>query len=154
WRSCRAWTFALAVGLASGRLLADSSVTSTPYLGITKIDSSVTSPRLENRHLLKIDLTAPGIHFEHSPATPPSPPGTNGSVPNETSGQRTLDFLNQVHAQFAINTEFFGNPLSGNGGTYLTGFAASLGNAYSSFESNPTLSYAITPNAPAINIDA
>lgn len=146
--------FAAVACLASLPLLADTIVTSTPYLGITKIDRTATSPRAENMHILEIDLTAPGIHFELSPATPPSPAGTNGGVPNETSGQKTLDFLTQVHAQFAVNTEYFGNPLSGNGGTYLTGFASSLGSAYSSFEAAPTLNYAITGNAPGINIDA
>ena len=155
-RRGRPWALALLAlaCLAAAPAFADTIVTSNPYRGITKIDRTATSPRTENMHILKIDLTAPGIHFELSPATPPSPAGTNGGVPNETSGQKTLDFMTQVHAQAAINTEYFGNPLAGNGGTYLTGFAASLGNVYSSFEASPVLNYAITGNSPGVNIDA
>ena len=56
--------------------------------------------------------------------------------------------------QVAINASFFDNPPQANNGTNLTGFAASLGNVYSAFESSPTLNYAIVANAPGLNISA
>ena len=93
-------------------------------------------------HIAEIDLTAPGIGFQLTP-----PGGTL-----ETVRQTTLDYLNQQHAQLAINGEFFLPFPSTDPNAMLVGFAASNGNVYSSFEA-PVQSYAIVTNAPALNID-
>jgi len=93
-------------------------------------------------HIAEIDLTAPGIGFQFTP------PGG----PLETVRQTTLDYLNQQHAQLAINGEFFLLFPSSDPNAMLVGFAASNGNVYSSFEA-PVQSYAIVTNAPAVNVD-
>ena len=143
-------SLSLVAGLLLPRLLlADTITTTNPYVGVTKIDEVLSSPRPEAIHVLEIDLTAPGIHFEMSPATPPNPP-QSGDV---TTVQKTLTYMNSVNAQFAINTEFFVNPPHANGGTPLWGFAACNGNVYSPFQATNGNTYAIAPNAAAINID-
>jgi hypothetical protein len=119
-------------------------VVTHPYRGVTLIDRTESRPRAEHMHILLIDLTDAAIRFKLSPARP-----IGGS---ETSGQATLDFLVQERAQGAVNAHFFGYPLRADGGTDLTGFAASLGEVYSGFEAQPALNYAITPDAPALNI--
>lgn len=147
----------LAVGaavLAGGPLPADTTVTTHPYRGVTKIDTVRTSPRNQTVHVLVIDLTAPGIRFEVSPAAPPEPAGTLDGVAVETRVERTLDFMNRVGAQFAVNAAFFGHPAAGDGGTYITGFCCSRGHVSSGFEARPVLAYAIVPDAPGIDIDA
>src|SRR6185436_10563551 len=101
-------------------------------------------------NIFEIDLSDPAIDFKLSPANPPSPNTFN----NETRVQTTLDYMNQEGAQLAVNVHFFDFPANSNGGTNLTGIAASLGNVYSAFDPNPVLSYAIVPNSPAFNIDA
>jgi hypothetical protein len=65
-----------------------------------------------------------------------------------------LDYLNQEQAQLAVNVDFFDFPAQANGGTNLTGIAAAEGSVYSAFEASPTLSYALVPNAPGLNLDA
>jgi hypothetical protein len=139
-----------AVVLLSARLLHGQTTTTYPYEGVTKIDSVVTSPREDSIHVVEINLAAPGIHFELSPATPPNPP-QSGDV---TTVQKTLSYMSSVGAQFAINTEFFVNPPDANNATPLWGFAASDGNVYSPFQATNENMYAIVPKAPAINIDA
>ncbi len=149
-RTIRALALCLVAGLLLPRLLlADTITTTNPYVGVTKIDETLSSPRPEAVHILEIDLTAPGIHFEMSPATPPNPP-QSGDV---TTVQKTLTYMNSVNAQFAINTEFFVNPPHANSATPLWGFAASNGNVYSPFQATNGNTYAIAPNAAAINID-
>ena len=138
------------LALLTADLARAAVVISYPYSGVTQIDRTETVPRAENMHILMIDLTNPGIHFQLSPANPPSPNTYN----SETRVQTTLAYLTQTQAQYAVNTAFFDYPAMGNDGTNLTGFVASMGNAYSAFDSNPTLSYALTPNAPVLNIDA
>lgn len=147
-------------GLGACPAMADTTTTSFPYQGVVKIDTVLTSPRFENIHILKIDLTAKGVLFKLSPPTPPNPPGTLGDpvgspnlIANETRVQKTLEYLKQEKAQFAVNVMFFGEPPASNGGTYLTGIAASKGNVYSSFEASPKLSYAVVPHSPGMNID-
>ncbi len=134
--------FLTAVLTMYGGVLLGQTTTTTPYLGVTKIDSVVTTPREDDIHVLEINLTAPGIHFEMSPGT------LNANLPV----QKTLTYMGSVGAQFAINTEFFVNPNSGT--TPLWGFAASDGTVYSPFQTTNGNTYAIAPNAPAINIDA
>jgi exopolysaccharide biosynthesis protein len=118
-------------------------IVQNPYAGITLITRTETSPRPETMHIAEIDLTAPGIGFQLTP------PG--GSL--ETVRQTTLDYLNQQHAQLAINGEFFLPFPSTDPNAMLIGLAASNGNVYSSFEA-PVQSYAIVTNAPAVNIDS
>jgi exopolysaccharide biosynthesis protein len=138
--------FALFLSVSSLRA---TILVSQPYRGITLIHRSETSPRPENMNIVEIDLTDPGIQFKLSPATPPSP-NTFGS---ETSVQQTLAYMNQQQAQMAVNISYFDNPPQSNGGTNITGIAASEGNVFSAFDPAPVLNYAILPNAPAINID-
>jgi len=122
-------------------LVADQIVTN-PFLGVTVIARTETSPRPENMHIVEIDLNAPGIGFELTP-----PGGTL-----ETVRQTTLSYLNQEHAQLAINAHFFLPFPSADPNAMLIGLAASNGNVYSAFEA-PVQSYAIVTNAPALNID-
>src|SRR5580704_4452924 len=93
-------------------------------------------------HIVTIDLTAHDIHFKLTP------PG--GSL--DTIRQTTLDFLNQEHAQVAINAHFFTPFPSTSSAAHVIGIAVSDGTVYSGFES-PEQSYAIVAFAPAINID-
>src|SRR5947209_3988703 len=111
--------FALGVGLLHGAV-----VTTHPYQGVTLIARTETSPRPVNIHVALIDLTAPGIRFKVTP-----PGGTR-----DTIRQRTLDFLNQEHAQLAINSHFFLPFPSDDTDANVVGFAASEGVAYSAFE--------------------
>src|SRR5258708_995514 len=122
--------------------LRGSQIVTNPFVGITLITRTETSPRTENMHIAEIDLTAPGIRFELTP-----PGGTL-----ETVRQTTLGFLNQEHAQLAINSHFFLPFPSSDPNAMLIGLAASNGTVYSAFES-PIQSYAIVTNAPALNID-
>jgi hypothetical protein len=114
-----------------------------PYRGVTYIERVETAPRPLRMHVVKIDLAAPGIAFKLSP-----PGGTL-----ETVRQTTLDFLRQEHAQIAINAHYFLPWPSTSPEAMLVGFAASNGTVYSAFEI-PEQSYALTPYAPALNIDA
>jgi hypothetical protein len=124
-------------------------VVTHPYQGITYISRTETSPRAINMHIVLVNLGDPNISFKLTP-----PGGTHDTV-----RQTTLDYLNQEHAQVAINCHFF-LPVSSETNVYLTGLAASQGTIYSPFEPQPTVagqpdqSYAILPYAPAINIDA
>jgi len=120
-----------------------ATITETPFVGVTFITRTETSPRPDTMHIAKIDLTAPGIGFHLTP-----PGGTL-----ETVRQTTLGYLNQEHAQLAINSHFFLPFPSSDPNAMLIGLAASNGNVYSEFEM-PVQSYAIVANAPALNIDA
>jgi hypothetical protein len=99
-------------------------------------------------HIVLIDLADPNIHFKLTP-----PGGTRESVRHTT-----LDYLNQEHAQVAVNCHFF-LPVSSETNVYLTGLAVSQGTIYSPFEPQPIVagqpdqSYAILPYTPALNID-
>ena len=116
--------------------------TEQPFAGITRITRTETSPRDVTMHIVRVDLTAPGIRFQ---LTQPS-----GS--RETVRQTTLDFLRKKNAQVAINVHFFLPYPSTDTDVFLVGLAASDGKIYSGFET-PTQSYAIVANAPALNID-
>jgi hypothetical protein len=123
------------------------------------------NPRLARMNILLIDLTNPAIHFKLTPPGQDLPAVLPGSttpgwpvVPFEVVRQRTLDFLNDSHAQAAINSHFFA-PFPVPGGSsqsayaYVIGLAASRGNVYSAFET-PIQNYAIVTDSPAVNIDA
>jgi exopolysaccharide biosynthesis protein len=113
-----------------------------PFIGVTLITRTETSPRPETMHIAEIDLTAPGIRFELSP-----PGGTLEAV-----RQTTVGFLSQEQAQLAVNGHFFLPFPSSDTNAMLIGLGASDGNVYSSFEA-PVQSYAIVTDAPALNID-
>jgi hypothetical protein len=119
------------------------------------------SPRLARMNILIIDLNAPEVRFKLTPPGTnfPPPPAIppNGfplpSPPYETVRERTLDFLNNAHAQAAINVHFFAPFPSSLPNAYVIGLAASRGNVYSAFEA-PFQNYAIVTDAPGLNIDS
>ncbi len=119
-----------------------ADVVEHPWAGITSITRTETAPRSLTMHIVEVDLTEPGISFMLTP------PG--GAL--ETIRQTTLEFLNQEHAQVAINGNFYLPFPSSNPEAMLVGFAASRGTVYSGFQ-RPAQSYAIVADAPAINID-
>ena len=114
-----------------------------PFRGITYIERMETAPRALRMHVVKVDLAAPGIAFKVS-----APGG-----PLETIRQTTLEFLEQEHAQIAINAHYFLPWPSTRKEADLVGFAASNGTVFSGFEI-PEQNYALMPYVPAINIDA
>jgi hypothetical protein len=125
-------------------------ITTHPYLGVTYITQTQTSPRPETMHIVEVDLTAPGISFGLT-----APGGTQDTV-----RQTTLSYLSQQKAQVAINGNFFVPFPSSDLNANLVGLAASNGNVYSGFEPQPVAagqanqSYAIVQYAPALNIGA
>jgi hypothetical protein len=145
---------------AAAPVWADPIIT-TPYVGITRIQDSITLPapadqtpgsglgaHIANINVIQIDLKAPGIGFKVSPG--------NGDAPGESLTQTTLQYLAQENAQLAVNLHFFNFTVNSPVNTTLTGFAASNGTVYSEFEpaplANALLPYALTANSPAINI--
>ncbi len=115
---------------------------SQPYVGITYIDRTETSPRAVHLHLIQIDLKAPGLRFKLSP-----PAGGR-----EVVRQTTLDYLTQEGAQLAINAHFFLPFPSSDREAWLVGVAASEGRVYSAFEA-PDQSFALVRDAAGLNID-
>jgi hypothetical protein len=179
----RVVTLSVAAGLlfcAGASTLEAQPVITHPFPGITYITRTISlpsfqcpgcpaptpSPRLARINIVLVDLTVPEIHFKFSPAGTNLPaPNANATTPGwplppppfETVRQPTLSFLQDSHAQVAINSHFFA-PFPVPGGStqgayaYLIGFAASRGNVYSGFEA-PVQSYAIVTNSPGLNID-
>src|SRR5215831_12029271 len=125
--------------LAAGPGLRAAEVVAHPFVGVTTITRTETSPRNLTMHIVEIDLTAPGIAFKLTPS--------GGEM--ETVRQTTLEFLTQEHAQVAINAHFFLPFPSTNTNADLVGLAASNGTVYSAFET-PSQSYAIVDHAAAI----
>jgi hypothetical protein len=117
--------------------------TARPYAGITLIDRVESAPRPMHMHIARIDLAAPGIRFKVTP-----PGGTR-----EVVRQRTVDFLRQEGAQLAINAHFFLPFPSTDSDAWIIGLAASEGRVFSAFET-PEQSFALVPDAPALNIDS
>ncbi len=134
-------TTAAVISCGTGSLRG-AQIVDHPFVGVTLITRTETVPRTENMHIVQIDLNAPGIGFKLTS------PG--GSL--ETVRQTTLGYLNQEHAQLAINSHFFLPFPSASPDAMLIGLAASNGNVYSGFEA-PVQSYAIVTNSPALNID-
>jgi hypothetical protein len=122
--------------------LCGESVERAPFRGVTHIARTETAPRETSIHVVKIDLTAPGIRIKVT-----GPGGTR-----ETVRQRTREFLEQEHAQVAINGHFFLPFPSEESESWVIGLAASEGSVYSGFE-KPAQSYALVSYAPALNID-
>jgi hypothetical protein len=155
--------FAAAILVAHVAPARATPIAVTPYSGITLISDSLAlgapadqtpgsglGPHIANVNVVIVDLTAPGIGFKVSP--------DNGAAVGETRTQTTLAFLSQENAQLAVNAHFFNFTTNTAVNTTLTGFAASNGTVYSEFEAAPLanslLPYALTANAPGINISA
>ena len=115
---------------------------SKPYVGITLIQRSESVPRSVRMHILQVDTRAPGIRFKVTP-----PGGTR-----ETVRQTTRAFLEEAHAQAAVNGHFFLPFPSTDTDAWIIGLAASEGRVYSAFET-PEQDYALVADAPALNID-
>src|SRR6266404_9578741 len=105
----------LAVVLLLLAALAGAQTVEHPFRGITHITRVETTLRSVTIHVVQVDLRARGIHFKLTP------PG--GS--RETVRQTTLDFLNQEHAQIAVNAHFFLPFPSTDPNADLVGLAAS-----------------------------
>ena len=118
------------------------TLVSQPFVGITYIDRTETSPRPVHMHIVQIDLAVPGLRFKLSP-----PAGGR-----EVVRQTTLDYLTQEGAQVAINAHYFLPFPSADREAWLIGIAASEGRVYSAFET-PEQSFALVPDAPALGID-
>jgi len=141
----RALTLALYLTSALKLWAADVITIEYPYLGvthITRVGSVPDFPRNVKINVVKIDLTASSLSFKFTPHS-----GTRDTV-RET----TLQYLNDMDAQIAINGSFFLPFPSTDLNAALVGFAASNGNVYSPFEL-PTQNYALVRDSPAINID-
>jgi hypothetical protein len=150
-------------------------VVTHPYPGITLIkrtDQMTNPTRQVKMNIVFIDLAAPEVRFKmtlpasaaelpdpNTPTCVPPVPGVPWPCPSpvfEVIRRTTLQFLNDAHAQVAINSHFFApfpvvNPAQA-AYAYLIGLAASRGNVYSAFET-PVQIYAIMPDSPAVNID-
>jgi len=155
--------FVAAIWIAHDATAWASPILSFPYQGITRYTDSIALPAPVDQtpgtglgahtakiNVIQIDLTAPGIGFKLSP--------DNGAAPGETLTQTTLAFMTQENAKLAVNAHFFNFTTNSAVNTTLTGFASSNGTVYSEFEaaplSNALLPYALTANAPGINISA
>jgi len=137
--------FALCLVFTVHTRAADVVTTTYPFLGITHIfrtGSPPEFPRNVKIHVVKIDLGADSLSFQFTAHT-----GTRDTV-----RQTTLQYLNSLGAQLAINGSFFLPFPSSDFNSALVGFAASNGNIYSPFEL-PTQNYALVRDSPAINID-
>lgn len=128
---------------AASQALGGEQVTK-PFTGVTVIHRTETQPRPLDIHVVRIDLSAPGLRFKLTPRSAASS--------RETVRQTTLEFLKAEHAQLAVNAHFFVPFPSTETDSDLVGLAASEGDTYSAFES-PAQDYALVPFAPAINID-
>jgi len=118
------------------------TLASQPFVGITYIDRTETSPRPVHMHIVQIDLAAPGLRFKLSPP----------SGGREVVRQTTLDYLTQEGAQLAINAHYFLPFPSTDRDAWLVGIAASEGRVYSAFET-PEQSFALVRDAAGLNID-
>src|SRR5262245_18320972 len=125
-----------------GSVSSAAEIVDHPFLGVTHITRTETSPRPVRMHIVRIDLTIAGIRFRLTP-----PGGTR-----ETVRQTTLAYLDAQQTQIAINSHFFLPFPSADVNAMLIGLAASDGNVFSSFEAL-VQSYALVTDAPAINID-
>jgi hypothetical protein len=130
------------VGLVSHGVRGAETV-SHPFSGITVIRRTEGLPRPVVVHLVKIVLATPGISFQLTPSK-------RGR--RETVRQTTLDYLNERHAQLAVNAHFFVPFPTADPDSDLVGLAASGGDVYSGFET-AAQAYAIVADAPALNLD-
>ena len=131
----------LAVAVLGAVPQADQSV-SAPYAGVTYIDRSETLPRPWHAHVVRVDLTAPGVRLELS-----APPG-----PLEVVRQTTAEALAARGAQVAINGHFFLPWPSTDLNADAIGIGVSEGRVFSRFEA-PAQAYALVADVPGLNID-
>jgi hypothetical protein len=113
-----------------------------PFLGLTSIIRTETAPRPVRMHIVLVDLSAPGLRIRVTPQ----------AGARETIREPTVVFARREGAQAAINAHFFLPFPSADAESWLVGFGASDGRVYSAFET-PEQSFAIVPNAPAVNVD-
>lgn len=143
--SRRAWraglVVAAAIALAGGALVVAGQSAARPFVGITYLERSESTPRPVHIRVVDVDLAAPGIRVVLSP-----PAGTR-----EVVRQTTRGFLAAVGAQVAVNAHFFSPFPSPDTDVEVIGLAAADGRVFSGFES-PRQSYALVADAPAINI--
>jgi len=118
------------------------TLVSQPWVGITYIDRTETSPRAVHMHIIQVNLDAPGLRFKLSP-----PAGRR-----EVVRQTTLDYLSREGAQVAINAHFFLPFPSSDRDAWLVGIASSDGQVYSAYEA-PEQAFALVQDAAALNID-
>jgi len=123
-RLALAAALAVALALVAAPGLGAAEKISHPFVGVTHIDRTETSPRPLRIHLIKIDLAAPGLRFLVTPH----------AGPQDTVKQTTRQFLAAQHAQIAVNAHYFEPwpaPSPDPGTADLVGLAASNGNVYS-----------------------
>ena len=112
------------------------------YIGVRYLEHRETVPRPLRLHVAEIDLRAPGIRLKVSPS----------AGRRETVRETTLDFVRREGAQLGVNAHFFLPFPSDDAEAWVIGLAASEGTVYSAFET-PEQSFALVPDAPAIDID-
>ncbi|MFI4912605.1 MAG: phosphodiester glycosidase family protein [Sedimentisphaeraceae bacterium JB056] len=115
-------TVGVLIVLASVVMAAD--VVTEPFVGVTHIHRTLSSPRPLNINIVKIDLGAEGISFKSTPS--------NGDAAGESNASKMTDFVNAQGAQIGINCGFFFWD-SNAGGYDVMGYAASEGEVYSKF---------------------
>jgi hypothetical protein len=125
-------------GFAASSVHATQVITE-PFLGVQLIHQTETSPRPLSIWVTMIDLSAPGLSFELTPAGPdPRPIGSNPGFegqPMETIRQTTRTFVDSVGAQIGINGLFYSaQTINGVNWANNVGLAASNGSAYSPWE--------------------
>lgn len=110
-----------------------------PFLGVKLYHRTETSPRLLNINVVEIDLSAPGIRFQVSPAGPqPRPLGSNPGFENqpmETIRQAPRLYADAAGAQIAINASYFSSQTIG--GVFWAnnlGLTVSNGDKYSPWQ--------------------
>jgi hypothetical protein len=115
--------------LASSPSRAAETITH-PFQGVTLIHRTETVPRKLDIHVAIIDTLAPGIRFQVSPESP--------HANDTTIASTTRNFMTSIGAELAINGDFYSSagPIAGVEHKNPSGFAASLGNAYSTFDSS------------------
>jgi hypothetical protein len=120
-------------------VLCGAETVTQPFVGVTHVHR--TEP--VELHVVRIDLTAPGIRFRLT--------GPGGW--REARRRTTLDSMVALGGQVAINGHFFLPFPSEERDSELVGLAASEGVVYSGFE-RPIQSYALVEGAPALHVDA
>lgn len=129
------------VVLLAGTDLFGATEITKPFVGVTLIKRTETTPRPVTIHVVQIDLMAPGLSFKLSPPA--------GAL--DTVRQTTLEYLKQEKAQLAVNGHYFLPFPSPQPDASVVGFAASGGKIFGPFE-EPVQSYALVKNVPALNL--
>jgi exopolysaccharide biosynthesis protein len=123
----RRWLFRAAIatlislGGMEGSVAATQNTVSQPFAGVTYTHRQVSGERLQNIHIVQIDLTQPGLKFQVTS------PNLDGTTPLQT----TLDYASTTGAKIGINGNFF-LPSPAQEGK-VQGLAASKGSVYGSW---------------------